>query len=217
MRQTILLVLILTLSSCANPIKKAARNMKYSAWEKMGVEKRDLFKREVTNVKEEQTDSGEAFKDALTQLKEVYGFNGGNLENEYNKLNSSYKIAQEQSEEARASIEKLNTLSGDLFTEWKEEIKEIESKDLKKQSTEKLAKTKAKYNDLYEHLKTTEKKMGPVLTKFKDQVLFLKHNLNAEAIGGLKTEGKRIQSDIESLIQEMNQSTAEAEKFIQTL
>lgn len=203
--------------SCANPIKKAVRNVKYSAWEKVGMEKRDLFKREVSNVKEEQEDSGKAFKDALTQLKEVYGFDGGNLEKEYNKLNSAYKDAQAEAQDASQSIEQLDTVAGDLFSEWKDEIKEIKSSDLKKESSKKLSNTKKRYEELHDHLKETEEKMEPVLARLKDQVLYLKHNLNANAIGGLKNEGKRIESDIEKLMNEMKKSSQEAEQFIKTL
>ena len=56
--------------------------------------------------------------------------------------------------------------------------------------------------------------MAPVLSRLKDQVLFLKHNLNARAIAGLKTEADKIQSDIESLVKDMNTSIAHADAFM---
>lgn len=210
------LLLILT-ASCANRMKKAVRDVKYSAWEKVGYEKRDLFKREISNVTEEQEDSQEAFKDALTKLKDVYGYDGGNLEKIYKKLNSSYEDAQGEAAEASGSITKLNTVAQDLFEEWNKEIEEIQTSDLRKKSSKQLSETKSRYQDLYSHLKTTEAKIVPVLARLKDQVLFIKHNLNAKAIGGLKTESNRIESDIEKLIQDMNDSNKEAEEFIKTL
>lgn len=56
--------------------------------------------------------------------------------------------------------------------------------------------------------------MQPVLTAFQDQALYLKHNLNAQAIGALKGELGRIESDVEALISNMQQSIAESESFI---
>ena len=212
-----LLSLILLLGSCANRVQKAIRDVKYSAWEKVGVEKRDIFKREVANVKENQEDSGEAFKDALTKLKEVYAFDGGNVEREYNKLNSSYQNANEDAEAVSASISKLNTVAEDLFTEWQGELNALDSADLKRRSRDQLRQTRSKYENLYSHLKISEKKMAPVLARLKDQTVFLKHNLNAQAISGLKAEGDKIEGDIEKLITEMNKSNKEAEAFIKSI
>lgn len=211
------LMLSIMFSSCANKVKKAISSAQYSAWETVGVEKRDLFKRKISNVKDDQEDTGEAFKDALTKLKEVYAFDGGNLEREYNKLNNSYEEAQEESTEVSASITKLNEVAQDLFVEWEGELQDIKTADLRRKSAKQLTETKTKYRILHQHLKTSENKMAPVLARLKDQVLFLKHNLNAKAIGGLKSEGDKIESDIETLLDDMNESSKEAEAFIETL
>lgn len=208
--------LILT-TSCAKRIKRAVNDAKYSAWESVGVEKRDLFKREVANVKEEQEESGEAFKDALTKLKEVYSFDGGKLEREYNKLRSSYDDASDEARAVSESISKLDTVANDLFEEWKAEIGEIKSSELKQKSREQLTQTRTKYQSLNQQLKLSEQKMEPVLAKLKDQVTYLKHNLNAKAVAGLKTEGQRIEQDIDKLLKDIEASNKEAQEFIKTL
>jgi len=53
--------------------------------------------------------------------------------------------------------------------------------------------------------------------RFKDHVLYLKHNLNAQAIGALRGEVLDIEKEIGALIQDMNRSIVEADAFIQTL
>lgn len=204
-------------TSCANKIHKAVNNAKYSAYEAVGLEKRDLFKREVANVKEDQEDTGKAFKDALTQLKEIYNFDGGNLERQHSKLKASLDDAKEEATDLHARIEKVDEVANDLFEEWNNEINEIKTGDLKSKSSSQLSATKAKYKVLEEQLRASEKKMAPVLAKLNDQVLFLKHNLNAEAIGGLKAEGGKIQADIKSLIDEVNESSRQADELIKTL
>ncbi len=191
--------------------------IKYSAWETLGVEKRDLFKREVKSVKENQKDSVESFQDALTRLKEVYDFDGGDLEKSYKKLNSAYERSKEDAATVTEDIKELNKVAVDLFKEWENEISEISSKDLKRKSKKQLNETRTKYEDLHKKLISSEKKMEPILSKLRDQVLSLKHNLNSKAIAGLKTEGSRIENDIEKLMQEMTASTKEAEELIKEL
>jgi thiaminase len=57
----------------------------------------------------------------------------------------------------------------------------------------------------------------PVLIQMKDYVLYLKHNLNAQAIGWLKEETLQIEEDISDLINQMNQPIQETEHFIEML
>jgi hypothetical protein len=114
-------------------------------------------------------------------------------------------------------IKQMDTVAGDLFAEWEKEIRQISSANLQQSSREKLRETRARYEDVAEALKRAERSMAPVLTQLHDQVLYLKHNLNAAAIGSLQTESVNIQADITRLLTDMNASIAEADRFIQNL
>jgi hypothetical protein len=57
-------------------------------------------------------------------------------------------------------------------------------------------------------------RMDPVLDAFRDQVLFLKHNLNAQAISALAGTTRDLQKDISRLIADMEKSIKEADAFI---
>jgi hypothetical protein len=59
--------------------------------------------------------------------------------------------------------------------------------------------------------------MQPVLNTFQDQVLFLKHNLNARAVASLREEFGAIENDIVALIKDMEASIAKADEFIEDL
>lgn len=213
----LLISLLLLGSSCTNSLKKSIKDAKYGAYEMIGYEKRDLFKKEVKAVKKDQDDSQKAFEDALEKLKYFYAYDGGKTESEYNKLKDSYESSQDESKNLSASIQKLDEVAQDLFAEWKEEINGISNSDLRKKSTVKLSETRIRYKELHQKLKNSEKNMSPILVKMKDQVTFLKHNLNAGAMTGLQAEGDRIEQDIENLIKEMKTANQEAEDFIKTL
>lgn len=66
-------------------------------------------------------------------------------------------------------------------------------------------------------MKQAEAKIQPILTVFHDQVMYLKHNLNARAIASLKGELGNIQSDVSNLIASMEKSINEANAFISTM
>ncbi len=75
----------------------------------------------------------------------------------------------------------------------------------------------AQYGQLIRAMKRAEAKMAPVLAAFHDQVLFFKHNLNAQAIASLKGNLASIESDIAVLIREMEASIREANRFIDAM
>jgi hypothetical protein len=193
------------------------RSTYYSTWEKFGVYKRDLLKKRVIEARDDQKAAGQQFTNALAHLKEVYGFQGGNLEKTFNVLNGDYERSVAKANAVRTHIEQMETVAGDLFSEWEKEIREISSETLRQSSRAKLQETRARYEELHNTLKRAERAMDPVLTQFHDQVLYLKHNLNAAAIGSLQNEGVNIQGDISKLLAEMNASIAQADQFIKGL
>jgi hypothetical protein len=164
------------------------RSAMYSTYEKFGVYKRDLLKKRVVAARDEEKEAGEQFKDALTRLRELYGSTGSNLEKIYDKLKSEYDASASKADNVHKRIRDMETVAGDLFREWESEIKEISSESMRSSSREQLRQTRERYEDLHSSLKRAEKSMDPVLTKFRDHVLYLKHNLNAQAIASLKGE-----------------------------
>ncbi len=189
----------------------------YSIWEKLGKEKRDLLKENVKKVRDDQTAATEEFKDALTQLKELTGFEGGNLEKTYNSLQKEYEQCVSRADTVKNRVKRVEQISSDLFKEWDSEIKSMSNETFKADSRKKLNLTKEKYAQLHEAMKTAEMRMDPVLKQFNDQVLYLKHNLNAQAVAGLQTEVKGIESEVQKLIADMSRSIGEADSFIKAL
>jgi len=193
------------------------RNTYYAAWEKFGVHKRDLLKRKVEAARDDQKAAGEQFKDALTRLKEMYQFQGGDLEKTYNSLQHDYDRCVTRADSVHKRIKDVETVAEDLFAEWEKEIKEIGSETLRADSRAKLRETRGRYDELHSALKRAEKSMDPVLSRFRDQVLYLKHNLNAAAIASLKGESTSIQAEIARLLEEMQGSINQADRFINSL
>lgn len=211
------LLISLVLSGCGNPIKKAVQQAKYSGYEMIGVEKRDLLKRRISETRDDQKEAAETFEDALDKLRRLYGMKSSKLERQYRRIQASYDESQERAVEVRESHQAMKTVAQDLFKEWEDEIKQIQSTELKSSSREKLKDSRAHFAVLDESLTQAEQKMEPVLTSLKDHVLYLKHNLNAESLSALKKEHDRIGNNIEALVKDMNKAIKEADQFIGTL
>jgi F0F1-type ATP synthase membrane subunit b/b' len=201
--------LVFTLAAC--------NTVYYAAWEKLGFEKRDLLKSAVKAARGEQKEAGEEFQDALTQLQKLTGYSGGNLESAYNRFKGEYEDCEAQATRVREEIREVDTVARDLFREWEREIRQYESASLATDSRRKLADTRSRFEQLSSSLHAAEATMEPVLRQFRDQVLYLKHNLNAAAVGSLRGKADNIQGDIQRLLAQMNRSIAEADRFIQTL
>lgn len=189
----------------------------YAAWEKLGYHKRDILKERVVEARDEQAAASEQFKDALTRLKEVSNFDGGNLEKSYNQLQSQFDACQKRAENVRTRIRSMDTVANDLFAEWEKEIGQISNASMASSSRQQLQETRSRYAEMQSALKKAEASMDPILVQFRDYTLFLKHNLNAQAIASLKGESLSIQEEITRLIADMNASIAQADAFVKTL
>jgi len=204
-------------TTVGNAAKSAYRSAYYATVETFGVHKRDILKKKVVQARDDQREAEEEFKDALTRLREVYSVDGGELEKQYDKLKGQYDSAEEKAADVKSRIESIETVAGDLFREWEAELEEIKTMKLKVASKKKLIETRQRYDELVGALKKSESGMASVLEKFKEHVLFLKHNLNAVAIASLKGEAVNIQDEIAKLITDMQASIKIADQLISDL
>ncbi|MFA5920648.1 MAG: DUF2959 domain-containing protein [Methylococcaceae bacterium] len=195
----------------------ACSSVYYSGLEKMGIPKRDVMVHRVEKARDTQEETKEQFKSALDQFTAVANFKGGDLEANYNKLNSEYEASVDKANEVKKRISDIEDVSEALFKEWENEVTQYSNVSLKRSSQNKLNATKAQYRQLIAAMKNAESKIEPILVVFKDQVMFIKHNLNAQAISSLKDELGAIKSDVSTLVTAMEKSINEANAFIKKM
>jgi ElaB/YqjD/DUF883 family membrane-anchored ribosome-binding protein len=185
--------------------------------EKMGYAKRDILSSRVKSARNAQEDAKKEIQSALEQFGNVVGYQGGDLEATYKKLNSELESSENSAETVRKRIKDVESVADSLFAEWKTELGQYSSADLRRKSEEKLAQTKARYNEMLGAMKKAEQRIDPVLKPLRDQVLYLKHNLNARALAAIKGELVKVDAQVDQLVKDMNKSIAEADKFIQSM
>jgi hypothetical protein len=198
-------------------ISLGCQSVYYDAMEKIGYHKRDLMVSDVEKARDAQQEAKEQFKSALERFTTVLNIKGGKLQDKYDTLNAEYERSETKAQAVRDRIASVEDVSQALFEEWEAELKEYSSANLRRSSQTKLTQTRTQYAKLIKAMKRAESKMPPVLAKFKDQVLFLKHNLNAQAIASLKSELGTVESNINLLIKEMEASIKQADAFISSM
>lgn len=158
--------------SAALVLGSGCRSTYYAAWEKLGYAKRDILKERVVEARDEQKAASEQFKDALTKLKEVYAFDGGNLEKSYRELQAKFDASQAQADAVKKRIRSMETVASDLFKEWETEIGQISNANMANASRQKLAETRSRYEEMHAALVKAESSMAPVLTQFNTFLRF---------------------------------------------
>jgi Protein of unknown function (DUF2959) len=202
-------VLALGLSSCSG--------LYYEAMKKLGKEKRDILVGRLVSGQKAQEQAKEQIQTTLEAFQKVTGFNGGDLEKVYKKLNGELEDADARARNVTEKIDAIEKIGNDLFKEWGQEIATMQNASLRNQSQNLLRQTQRRHQQHLRTMRITEEKMTPVLRAFRDQVTFLKHNLNAKAISSLKRTAAGLDSEVAELVKDLETSVKEADVYIATL
>ncbi len=186
----------------------------FGAMEKLGIHKRDILVSRVEAAADSQQEAKQEFQDALTQFSSVVEVPPSKLESTYDDLSGAYDDAKAKADEVSERIDSVESVSEALFDEWRGEIDEITNSSLRTSSRRQLERSKVRYQELMAAMRRAEKSMQPVLDTFHDYVLYLKHNLNAQAIASLHGELEGVQANVSALIRDMEASISQARSFI---
>ena len=212
MRRPVARAVALALVACLSLV--ACRGVYYDAMERLGKQKRHILRDRVESAQDSQREAEEQFQTAYERFVEVTGYSGGDLEAIHGRLAAELESSEEKAQEVRDRIDAIEVVAGDLFAEWEAELAEIQNARLRSSSEANLRSTRTRYGTLIAAMKRAESKMDPVLAAFRDQVLYLKHNLNAKAIASLEGSVGAIEDDVEALIRDIRASIEEAESFL---
>ena len=206
---SLLLLAVLLVGGCASTY--------YNAMEKAGVHKRDILSSRVKKARDAQSEAQEQFKSALEQFSSIINIGESDLKKAYEKLNAEYEASEKAAKKVSTRIKKVESVSEALFKEWEKELDLYQNSAMRDASRRQLEETRAKYRRMLASMHRAEQSMAPVLLSFRDNVLFLKHNLNAQAVGALRGEFSVLEKEINRLIQQMNESIRSSDAFIAEL
>jgi SMC interacting uncharacterized protein involved in chromosome segregation len=191
--------------------------VEYAVKEPFGIEKRDILVDRVEDAVVAQEDAKEQFENALKEFSAVTGFDGGDLEDLYDDLNDAFEDSEAKAEKVSDRVDSVERVAKALFKEWREELDQFTSQQKRADSAGSLKAAEARFSDLLTAMRKAESRMEPVLNAFRDEVLYLKHNLNAQAVAALQGELSNIERDVARLIREMEASIATSREFIKSI
>lgn len=201
--------LCLNLAACST-VEKA----QYAAWEKVGVHKRDILVDRIEDTAVAQEETKQQFKNAYDELASIVTIDDKGLATQYERIANAYEKSEASSKNLQDHIASVDRVANALFAEWQQELDQYTSSNLRNKSANNLANTKKQYAILYQAMQDSYKTIAPVLSVLKDNTLYLKHNLNANAINGLKTEVRSIEGKVKTLVKEMEDSIKASQQFI---
>jgi Skp family chaperone for outer membrane proteins len=210
MRQLITTLLMLVLLT-------ACQSAYYQAADKMGYHKREILVDRVADGRDAQVEAEQQFQSAQQQLLTLIDYDGGDLQRVYEELDSEFEAAQDAADEVRERIDAIEHVAEALFDEWADELEQYSNTRLKADSQRKLKQTQRRYGALIKTMRLSEQRMQPVLAALRDNVLYLKHNLNAKAVAALRPEFDKLDRDIDLLIAEMQNAITSSNEFIDSL
>ena len=192
-------------------------NAYYGAMEMLGTHKREILVDRVEDARDDQQQAKQQFRDALEQFSALIDYDGGELEAKYERLRDELEASEDAAEDVRGRIRSVENVGEALFAEWEKELDEYTSDEFRRSSERTLRTTRRQYDRMVEAMRRAAAKMDPVLNAFRDHVLFLKHNLNARAVASLEDVGRTLRTNVQRLIEDMEASISEANRFIEQM
>ena len=199
-------IIVLALGGCASA--------KYSALEKVGIHKRDILVDDVEEARDSQAETREHLVSAYEELSALIGHEGGALEKQYKRLDKEVGRARDATNELDDRLESIDTVSEDLFEEWEAELELYSSQALRDDQAKKLAESRKQFKQMRSRMQVARNRVDPVMAVLNDNVLYLKHSLNAQAVAALRGEAANLEADVEALIRDMQIAIDEADAFI---
>lgn len=201
-----ILVGVMLLSGCAS--------VQYSALEKVGIHKRDILVDRVEDARDAQTETREQLVSAYEELSALVGHDGGELEEKYKRLSKEVDRSREATEDLDEHLADIDRVSEDLFEEWESELDLYSSAALRSDQEKKLKLARRQFSMMRERMQTARNRVDPVLAVLTDNVLFLKHSLNAQALTALRGQASVLEGQVDALIRDMQLAIDEADAFI---
>jgi hypothetical protein len=189
----------------------------FRAIESAGHHKRDILVSRVENARDGLEEAKVQFQNALEKFSALTEFDGGPMEDVYRQLKVEFDYSKSRALAVSDRIDAVQEVAEALFAEWEDELEQYSNRSLRNASRLKLKQTQQMYGQLLSAMRRAESKIGPVLGVFQDQVLFLKHNLNAQAVAHLEGELVSLTVGVSGLITAMERSIDRANSFMQSM
>jgi hypothetical protein len=157
----------------------------------------------------------------LMKTMEVYNSLFADEATDRRKIYNQIQKEMENTDRRRARISeeaaKMNAEADTLFKGWADSTAAIENPDLRERSEERLNATRASYGEIGTVGQKAADLYAPFMKALQDQITYLGHDLNPEAVASLKPDAEKLNERSDKLIQSIDDTIATANKNIGAL
>jgi hypothetical protein len=191
--------------------------MYFTTMEKLGVEKREILLDRLEEAHDKLQIAQVRFDGSLSAFREIVGGEEGNLQQNYDRYSDSYDKSEDAAADFYDTVASVQVVAGLMFDEWKRDSGEILDNNLRRASRENYTKATARYERTLRAFRRVEARMDPVLTTFRDHVLYLKLNLHPQALSTLRDNEKDVVDDLQELGQLIKNALKEGAELIEAM
>jgi hypothetical protein len=185
--------------------------------ETFGKSKKDTLIDRIAAARDAQAQTKEQFALALDEFRAIAGYKGFLLEEKYKELKSQYDQCESQTHTVENQLTEVRRAAKSLFRQWEDEMETFSSSVARRSSEQKYKEMQTRYDAVINAMDRVCDKFYPALSAFKDQVLLLKHNINAQAQIASGGEQAVAEREISLLTQEIDRAMAQADSFIRQM
>jgi len=182
--------------------------------ETIGIPKRTLLVRRVATARESQVAAKDQLGSALEQFRTIVSYDGAGLESKYNELQSTLTGIETSSANVKDHINGVETVALAVFRQWEDELEMYKGISVRRVSEQALRETRRQYDEVLIAMRRADSKMEPVVVAMRDNVLFLKHNLNSRSIRALNPEIQVMNALVGAAVKDFDIAIVSADKFV---
>jgi hypothetical protein len=195
---TFLLMGLLLLSGCQSVHRAAS--------ERFSLARQDSLVREIDRASRLHQATADQLGVALETYQYVLDPEEFSLRERYELLSREYVRAERLAADTRERIEDMEHAARAHFVDWENRLYEYTDPVIRNASRQQLDASRQEYERVVTHVRRTETRTNRVIQAFGDQVRFLRHNLNQQAIGALRNPATELQLEVTDLMEEMQKA-----------
>jgi Protein of unknown function (DUF2959) len=135
----------------------------------------------------------------------------------YKKLQSEMESTEKRRAEIGLKADEMKAEADTLFKSWSDSTAAISDAGLRKQTEDRMAKTKTSIAQVGTVGQKASEIYGPVMKALQDQVTYLGHDLNPSAVASLKPNAVKLNDQTKELVKRIDDTISTANTAISAL
>lgn len=204
-----LLFIALLLAGCQSPY--------LSMMEKAGIPKREILAHRIEDARDAQIKARYQFNRTLERYRQALNASSADQATQLAELQRDYAASQQAADAVKPRVGQVEAVAQAVFDDWERELDQYQSPALRDASAQQLQQAREQYRLLIGKMRSAQSKVLPALGALNDQLLYLRHQQNAQVIGGLQQNYSTVSGTVEPLLTDLQRSIEGAGGLIQRL